>query len=199
LNALTFSPDPEDYVQRSSNLQNITESDPAITGHKLVLSEDFSKHEEGDPLPGWGEGVVVIKSPEGRKFVGSQIKGWHMIGRDIGIPDPGEISFTFSRVVENPSLIMYDSAGSEVRVTLARNWRGYWVWITGSVAMQFDCEDMNQFRLTREGNTYKVYINGRYMLSGVFKDIGQITGFKLGLQQGQLYTDFQILDQKHKH
>lgn len=178
--------------------QPTPEPKPPETRKKIVFSEDFSGYQEGDPLPGWGKGVVVVKMPEGKKFVGSQIKGKHVIGRDIGIPDPGEISFTFSRVVENPSLILYDSDNSEVRVTLARNWRGYWVWITGSVAMQFDCGDLNQFRLTREGNTHKVYINGKYMLSGVFENIREITGFKLDLHQGQLYTDFQILNLKPK-
>lgn len=165
---------------------------PPVEENKILLSEDFSGFEEGDALPDWGKGVVVIKSPEGKKFVGSQIKGKREIGREIAIPEQAEISFSFSRVVENPSLILYDSSGSEIRVTLARNWRGYWVWISGSMAIQFDCEDLNQFRCKRVGNTYKVYINGKYMLSGVFEEIKEITGFKLDLHQGQLYTNFEI-------
>lgn len=183
---------PEPVKEEPKPAQEEPQAEPPVEENKTLLSEDFSGYEEGDPLPDWGKGVVVIKSPEGKKFVGSQIKGKREIGREIAIPEQAEISFSFSRVVENPSLILYDSSGSEIRVTLARNWRGYWVWISGSMAIQFECKDLNQFRCKRVGNTYKVYINGKYMLSGVFEEIKEITGFKLDLHQGQLYTNFEI-------
>ena len=168
------------------------ETPPVVVQGKLILSEDFSAYEEGDPLPDWGKILVVVKTTEGKKYVGSQINGKHVLGKELRLPDSFSFSYAFSRVVDNPCLVFYDSEGSEVKVVLARNWNGYWVSISGSVAKHFHCENINQFRITREGATFKVYINGKYMLSGVYEDFKDIAGFRLDLYQGQLYSDFEI-------
>lgn len=187
INQMEIHPEP-DQVSGVS----VQEIEQKETDDTVVFSEDFSAYMEGDPLPDWGKGIVVLKNAEGKKYVGSQIGGKHVLEKQLLFPNPLLMSYTFSRPVENPSLILIDSSNTEIRVTLSNNWRGPLVTISGSESRKFACEDFNTLQISREGATFKVYINGDYMLSGYYEDLGDIIGFKLELHQGQLYTDFTI-------
>jgi len=161
----------------------------------VFWKEDFSKYEDGDPLPAWGPNVIVRKSRTGRSYLGSLMPGVHAVRQAVRFPS--NFSLEFDMAMENENriefpLILVDEKGDELRVDYAYNTWSNRVSVTlpGVNQQAIDVRGMQTLKLVKSGTTYKIYSSGTFITTGVYTGYGRFVGFKLSVPPGALFTNF---------
>jgi hypothetical protein len=161
----------------------------------VFWKEDFSKYDDGDPLPAWGPNVIVRKSRTGRSYLGSLMPGVHAVHQAIRFPS--NFSLEFDMAIENENriefpLILVDEKGDELRVDCVyNNWMNrVSVTLPGVNQQGIDVRGMQTLKLVRSGTTYKIHSSGTFVTTGVYTGYGRFVGFKLNVPPGALFTNF---------
>ena len=163
-----------------------------VSSSTNVFFEDFSSYKEGDSVSGWGKGLYVYRDKVGKKYLSSQIKGSHKASQSFPFPASFALQFDFLKSEGEFTMTLIDTNQQEVNVRVVKSWSDYIVRISGTVEKKTPVQDLNTLRITRSGSTLKLYLNGKFMVSGDYSDFRGVSSFTLDMQEGQKFTDFKV-------
>lgn len=168
---------------------------------EIFFKESFQNYEEGDPVPSWGEDLVIRKGRDGRKYITSFIPGTHIAKQNIVFPDNFEFRYDWSSYDDRGSgttapyvrvlFELIDEKGKVMKIECG-NWGAR---LPGLKIIDFDESRINHFKLIKQGTTYKIYNNESFLQSGTYKEYSRFVGFRItipvrGDGNGQYFTNF---------
>jgi TolB-like protein len=187
---------PRRVLPKGANRRD--EPDRNVSPGGVFWNEDFSRYDDGDPLPAWGPSVVVRRYPSGRSYLGSLKPGVHSVRQALQFTS--NFSFEFDLAMDGTSriefaLVLVDEKGDELRVDCVYStWHGtFTVTLPGVNPQTVDASNIATLKLAKIGTTYKFYVSGRFVTTGVYTDYGRFAAFKLSVPPGAIFTGFLAL------
>lgn len=156
---------------------------------EIFFQEDFSKYGNGDPVSEWGENLIAIERNDHRKYLTSQVRGVHSASKKINFPNNFSFQFEYLKGDFSSEIILIDSEDQQLRIILNQYYKSSVVF-PNTVEKSTKTKDINEFRLVKNGNTYKAYINGDFLLSYVDKKFKDFIMFKMKIPEGRYFTNF---------
>lgn len=174
-------------VDRSEELPEQTylqPEDPEVFYHN-----DFSNYNNGDYAPEWGANVLVIERNDHRKYLTSQVKGSHTVSQKINFPENFSFQFEYLRGRFETEVVLIDSNDQQLRFLL-KQFSNNFVVFPNMTEKSTGVKETNEFRLVKNGSTYKVYMNGEYMLSYDDPKFKDFKLFKIRIPESRYFTNF---------
>ena len=166
----------------------------------IIFKEDFSEYETGDPLPEWGANVTVLKAPDGRKCLSTQVPRLHTVSQRVNFPS--NFSFEMEFVGKNTrgwaktdgtNPVFIDIEGKPLKIVLHGNAPSFQLPGTAYTnAKPWNTEGV--FKLVKKGSTYKIYWKDDFILSGSYPQYSQFVYFKFVVHQCDYITNIIITD-----
>jgi len=100
---------------------------PQPKADPIFFSEDFSRYDNGDPLPAWGPNIIVRRFADGRSWLGSQVPGTHVVRQSVGYAPDFTFEFDIGSSGDGSlefSLVLVDEKGDELRIDCTN--RPFW-------------------------------------------------------------------------
>lgn len=160
----------------------------------IIFSEDFNKYEVGDPMPSWGEGLTILEV-EGRKCLGTQMSGIHVVKIALNFPANFSIEMEFvgrhSRGGESgngvdPTLI--NSDGEPFKINMWGNAPSFQ--LPGN--KYINAEPWNTagiLKIIKRDNTIKIYWRDKFITSGSYNNLVDLIEYKFNLRSGDNITN----------
>jgi len=162
------------------------------------FQEDLSEYADGDSVEGWGEKVMVLINEDGRHYLLSKETGERTIKRDVNFPQNFEFGFATIKIelIGSYTLKLIDSQGQELKVKVSE---------LGMFRLGVTLADgpeesprsytisggSNPFKLVKEGNIYKVYIDNEFVTSGHHEEFANFVRFEISANFDHLgFTNF---------
>ncbi|MDI6704379.1 MAG: FlgO family outer membrane protein [bacterium] len=176
-------------------LMETTEARPTVAGTKaqtttytkpkstigeevVIFKEDFSEYEEGDCPTDWGDNVYVQRLKDGRKYLVSSLPGRHTVGQNVDLPKNFYLQFDFNRYLWPKSTIsLVDAKGMKYSI----EWDCYSNYFTlpDGTRNISGIEGDKTVRLNVIDNVIKIYVDGRFVISGVMKGFDKFVRFEV--------------------
>lgn len=160
-----------------------------ISNGNIFFKEDFSEYNTGDPVPLWGENVIVIQKEDKKYYITSQIRGNHEVSQNIQFPENFSFQFEYLPGRFGNELIFVDSKDQQLRIQLIQSYRNF-VKFPNTTEKSGDVKSVNEFRLVKQGSTFKIYLNGEYLLSYKNPELKNFTQFKMQIPEGRYFSNY---------
>ena len=165
----------------------------------IFFQEDFTRYADGDSVEGWGEKVMILVNKEDRQpYLLSKETGERTIKRDVNFPQDFEFGFETIKIdlIGSYTLKLIDSQGQELKVKVSE---------LGMFKLGVKLADgpeesprsytisggSNPFKLVKEGNLYKVYLDNEFVTSGRHEEFANFVGFEISANLDHLaFTNF---------
>jgi len=166
------------------------------TTSEYFYQEDFSRFTVGDPLPAWGNNVVVLEGKDKRKYISSQMEGKQLVSQNIQFSENFSFQFEYLNGRLDIEVIFIDGKEDEFKIKLKSNWGNERVQLPGSVEKSTGEKPVNTFKLVKNDKTYKVYINGDFLVSGEYANYSKFVKLKMEIPEGKYFTSFLVKEIK---
>jgi hypothetical protein len=177
----------------SSIKQSSENNQQANEDSGIFFHEDFSNHELGDPLVSWGPDVIVLQGKDSRKSISSQIAGSHVVTQTVIFPEnfTFEFDFTIGKKMKTV-LSLIDNKGDELNIPLRSeaNWPQVYASLPGVKEANIHTKKPNSLKLIKNLKTYKLYINGSYLLTGTYEDFSSFVRFRISVDRDLFLANF---------
>jgi len=165
------------YVMRSKGPASGGKS---VLPGKVVFMEDFSGYEEGDPTD-WGRNVYVKTLKDGRKYLVSSIPGRHTVGQNVMFPKDFYFQFDYQDWAERSTISLVDTKGMKYSIKWSSN--GNHFTLPGGARNRSRINKGKTVRLNVKNNVIKIYVDGKFAVSGVVKGYDRFARFEVDVSQ----------------
>lgn len=174
----------EKMVERNEQMKPIENR-----SSEYFYKEDFSNYAVGDLLITWGKNVVILEGKDKRKYISSQVRGKHQIVQKVDFPTNFNFQFEFLQGGFDIDFVLVDAKGEEFKIKIRQNY-GNRVTLPGTVEKKTEEKAINIFKLLKNDKTYKVYINGDFLISSDYPDYSKFVEYKMEIPVGRYFTGF---------
>lgn len=165
---------------------------------KIFYEEKFADKEVGDVLDNWGPGVVVNVGASGAKYIKLQ-NGRQTVSREVAFPDSFIFEFEiFGRTGSEDLLAFEDKYGESLVISILNTaYRDVFKMndlIEADIAphlgniSRFD--KWNQIKITSRDDTYKVFYNNKFAVSGKYTELNEFVRFSYTADAGRCLRGF---------
>ncbi|MDI6704375.1 MAG: FlgO family outer membrane protein [bacterium] len=189
-------------------LMETTEARPTVAGTKaqtttytkpkstigeevVIFKEDFSEYEEGDCPTDWGDNVYVQTLKDGRKYLVSSLPGRHTVGQNVDLPKNFYLQFDFNVSAKHSLQDIYKYYEPDPHSTISLvdakdmkysiDWELYGNHFTlpDGTRNSSEIEGDKTLRLNVTDNVIKIYVDGKFVISGVMKGFDKFVRFEV--------------------
>jgi len=172
-------------IKENSLDEQISPSEDA----EIFFQDNFSKYNNGDPVPDWGHNVIVIERNDHKKYLTSQAGGVHPVSQQIKFPENFTFQFEYLKGGFNNEIVLIDNKDQQLTISLKQSYENT-VGFPNTVRKSAGLKEINEFRLVKNGSTYKAYINGEFLLTYDDNKFKDFIMFKMQIPEGRYFTNF---------
>ncbi len=159
----------------------------------IIYKEDFSGYEIGDMLTDNGSNLVIVKGPDGRKYVTTQSKSYDLFLKALDLPKDFVLSFDFigEGNVFDCTFTFVDNETLETNFLFGNEYR-YWAHVQKMDRVEFEPRNFNMIKIIKKGDVCKFLVNGNFIQSVNLDNTRQLKQFKLKFNSHAKFTNFLI-------
>ncbi|MBZ0108343.1 MAG: hypothetical protein K8F52_06715 [Candidatus Scalindua rubra] len=154
----------------------------SFTNDAVFFKEDFSTCEEGQPLPEWGEGLIVKRDKDNKYFLTSDVDNFSVAAREVDFPEEFFFEFEVKGNTKYWSSIRFkDIDGDEFQVSFRLFQNLLSVTLPGpkQVKTEVDINNYAKIKIIRKNKLYELHANGSLLIVGSYSKYKEFRSFEI--------------------
>lgn len=148
----------------------------------VFYKEDFSTYEDGQPLLGWGEGLIVKKDEDNRYFLTSDVDDFSVAAQEVKFSEEFSFEFEVKGNTKYWSSIRFkDVDGNEFQVSFRLFQNLLSVTLPGpkQVKTEIDINKYAKIKIIRKNKLYELHANGSLLIVGSYSKYKEFKSFEI--------------------